>query len=241
MTGTVLITGANGSLALPAVKYLLEAYPSFNLVLTVRDDSQQDANTAELRRVVDKHPEVQVSIRKLDLSSLENVRVFSKALRLEIEGKELPFIRTIICNAMTWNLADGPQYSKDGYEMSIAVNHLAHFSLLCELLGTVDPVHGRIVFSGSCAHWPDKASLVKGYPTHVPEDLDLLVHPKADNEGEELGRGFQRYAVSRLVPIMVMYELNRRLKIVSTPLAQVQINPSFDCHARKEKRSLSGQ
>lgn len=125
--------------------------------------------------------------------------------------------------------------------MSIAVNHLAHFSLLCELLSTVDPVHGRIVFSGSCAHWPDKASLVKGYPTHVPEDLDLLVHPKADNEGEELGRGFQRYAVSRLVPIMVMYELNRRLKIVSIPLAQVQINLSFDCHARKEKRSLSGQ
>ncbi|KAG9189436.1 endo-1,4-beta-xylanase [Alternaria panax] len=210
--GTILITGANGSLALPAVKYLLQAYPSFNLVLTVRDGSEQDANTAGLRLVVDQHPDVQVSIRQLDLSSLENVRVFSKALLVEIEAKELPLIRTIICNAMTWNLTDGSQYSKDGYEMSFAVNHLAHFTLWYGLLSAMDPVHGRIVFSGSSAHWPEKTSLVKGYPTHVPEDLELLVHPKADKEGEKTGRGFQRYAVSRLVPIMVMYELNRRLK-----------------------------
>ncbi|KAL1796572.1 hypothetical protein ACET3X_005112 [Alternaria dauci] len=212
MTGTVLITGANGSLALPAVKYLLEAYPSLNLVLTVRDDSEEDTNSTKLRLLVEQHPHVQVSIRQLDLSSLETVQTFSKALLLEIEGKELPHIRTIICNAMTWNLAHGPQYSKDGYEMSLAVNHLAHFSLCCELLGAMDPVHGRIVFSGSGAHWPEKASFSKGYPTHVPEDLELLIHPKVDKEGEEMGKGFQRYAVSKLVSIMVMYELNRRLK-----------------------------
>ncbi|CAN9478009.1 unnamed protein product [Alternaria alternata] len=205
MTGTVLITGSNGSLALPAVKYLLEAYSSFNLVLTVRDDSEEDVNSTKLRLLVDQHPDVQVSIRQLDLSSLENVRKFSKALLLEIESKKLPLIRTIICNAMTWDLAGGPQYSKDGYEMSIAVNHLAHFSLSYELLSAMDPVHGRIIFSGSGAHWPEKASLSKGYPTRVPENLELLVHPKADKEGEEMGRGFQRYAVSKLVPIMVMY------------------------------------
>ncbi|KAH6852136.1 short chain dehydrogenase/reductase SDR [Alternaria alternata] len=195
MTGTVLITGSNGSLALPAVNYLLEAYSSFNLVLTVRDDSEEDVNSTKLRFLVDQHPDVQVSIRQLDLSSLENVRKFSKALLLEIESKKLPLIRTIICNAMTWNLAGGPQYSKDGYEMSIAVNHLAHFSLSCELLSAMDPVHGRIIFSGSGAHWPEKASLSKGYPTQVPKNLELL-----------------RYAVSKLVSIMVMYELNRRLK-----------------------------
>ena len=190
MTGTVLITGSNGSLALPAVKYLLKAYSSFNLVLTVRDDSEEDVNSTKLRFLVDQHPDVQVSIRQLDLSSLENVRKFSKALLLEIESKKLPLIRTIICNAMTWNLAGGPQYSKDGYEMSIAVNHLAHFSLSCELLSAMDPVHGRIIFSGSGAHWPEKASLSKGYPTQVPKNLELLVHPKADKEVEEMGRGF---------------------------------------------------
>ncbi|KAI4935188.1 uncharacterized protein J4E92_002476 [Alternaria infectoria] len=212
MAGTVLITGANGSLALPSVKYLLEAYSSFNLVLTVRDDSEKDANTLKLRQLVAQHPNGQVSIRKLDLSSLENVRVFSRALLVEIEGKQLPPIRSIICNAMTWNLSGGPKYSKDGYEMSIAVNHLAHFALCCRLMSAMDPVHGRIVFSGSGAHRPEEAKLVKEYPTHIPNDLELLVHPEPDKEGEELGRGFQRYAVSKLVSIMVMYELNRRLK-----------------------------
>ena len=54
----------------------------------------------------------------------------------------------------------------------------------------MDPVHGRIIFSGSGAHWPEKASLSKGYPTQVPKNLELLVHPKADKEVEEMGRGF---------------------------------------------------
>jgi NAD(P)-dependent dehydrogenase (short-subunit alcohol dehydrogenase family) len=218
MAGTVLITGANGSLALPSVKYLLEAYPSFNLVLTVRDDSEKDTNTLELRRVVAQHPDGQVSIRKLDLSSLENVRDFSNALVLEIQAKKLPPIRAIICNAMTWNLSDGPKYSKDGYEITIAVNHLAHFALWQRLLGAIDPVHGRIVFLGSGAHRPENAGFAKGYPAHLPEDLDLLIHPEIDKEGEEMGRGFQRYSVSKLVPIMVMFELNRRLKAVSLAL-----------------------
>lgn len=161
MTGTVLITGSNGSLALPA-------YSSFNLVLTVRDDFEEDVNSTKLRLLVEQHTDVQVSIRQLDLSSLENVRIFSKALLLEIESKKLPLIRTIICNAMTWNLAGGPQYFKGGYEISIAVNQLAHFFFSCELLSAMDPVHGRIIFSDSGAHWPEKASFSKGYPTQVP-------------------------------------------------------------------------
>jgi NAD(P)-dependent dehydrogenase (short-subunit alcohol dehydrogenase family) len=241
MAGTILITGANGSLALPAVKYLLEAYASFDLVLTVRDDSEQDANTVKLRHLVAQHPDVHVSIRKLDLSSLENVRVFSKALLLEIESKELPLIRAIICNAMAWNLADGPQYSKDGYEMSMAVNHLAHFSLWQRLLSAMDPMHGRIVFPGSVAHWPEKAGFSKGYPTCIPADLDLLVHPEDDKKGQEMGRGFQRYGVSRLVPIMVLYELNRRLKAVSLPIAQVQPSLQPNYPTRGKIQSLSAQ
>lgn len=52
MIGTVLLTSANGSLAVPAVKYLLSAYRNFTLVLTVRDKSEDDRHTAELRRVI---------------------------------------------------------------------------------------------------------------------------------------------------------------------------------------------
>lgn len=78
----------------------------------------------------------------------------------------------------------------------------------------MDAQRGRIVFLGSKAHWPLKAGFSKGFPTHVPENIGLLVHPEPDKKEEEMGRGFQRYGISKLVPVMVMYELNRRLKKV---------------------------
>jgi NAD(P)-dependent dehydrogenase (short-subunit alcohol dehydrogenase family) len=216
MAGTVLFTGANGSLALPAVKRLLKSYASFKLILTVRDESERDPNTAALRRLVSQFPNASVSIRKLDLVSLEAVTSFSNTILSEVNDGKIPRLAAIICNAFTWSLSGGPKYSKDGYETSMAINHLAHFSLSLRLLGAMDVQHGRIVFLGSEAHRPEPGPFNKGFPTCIPEDLDLLVHPQPDKKNEELGRGFQRYGVSKLVIIMVMYELNRRLKTVRT-------------------------
>lgn len=45
MLGTIIITGANGSLAIPAVEYLIANYPEFDVVLTVRDTSDADTNS----------------------------------------------------------------------------------------------------------------------------------------------------------------------------------------------------
>jgi NAD(P)-dependent dehydrogenase (short-subunit alcohol dehydrogenase family) len=214
MTSSVLLTGANGSLAIPTVKYLLDVYSTFTLILTVRDDTERDQNTVELRRLVAQRPGTAVIIRKIDLASLKQVRVFCDSLRSEIEHGKLPRLAAIICNAMSWRLSAGPAYSEDGYETSMAINHLAHFSLSLRLLSVMDAQHGRIVFLGSKAHWPLRAGFSKGFPTHIPDNLDLLVHPEPDKKEEEMGRGFQRYGTSKLVPVMVMYELNRRIKQV---------------------------
>jgi NAD(P)-dependent dehydrogenase (short-subunit alcohol dehydrogenase family) len=235
MASTVLITGANGSLAQPAIKHILEAYPSFRLVLAVRDNSDKDSNTVMLRRIIAQHPDAEVSIRKLDLSSLEDVRAFSDALISEIEERTLPPISAVICNALTWSLSGGPKYSTDGYEMSTAVNHLAHFSLCLRLLKVMDQIKGRIVFVGSVMHWPEKAALSRGYPTYVPDDLELLVHPEPDKKEEETGRGAQRYGTSKLVSLMVMYELDRRLKAVRSHLRP----ESLCAHKNSRKKTRS--
>jgi NAD(P)-dependent dehydrogenase (short-subunit alcohol dehydrogenase family) len=213
-TGTVLLTGANGSLAIPMVRYLLSTYPTFTFVLTVRDDSRDDRNTAELRRVVAGFPDATASIRELDLASLKQVQLFCDEMRSEVDTKKLPRVLAIICNAMSWRLSGGPAYSEDGYESSIAINHLAQFALSLRLLASMDAQRGRIVFLGSEAHWPLRAGFSKGYPTRIPEDIELLVHPEQDKKEEEMGLGFQRYGISKLVPVMVMYELNRKLKKV---------------------------
>lgn len=212
--GTIILTGANGSLGIPMVDYILQQYPDLTLILTVRDDSDQDSSTIELRRILAQHSNATAIVRRLDLSSLDEVATFSHDIQVKISNGKIPHLKAIICNAMSWKLSGGPAYSKDGYEMAMAVNHLAHFALSLRLLGSMNLQHGRIVFLGSEAHWPLRAGFSKGFPTHVPEDMELLVHPQPDQTSQEMGRGFQRYGTSKLVITMVMYELIRKLQEV---------------------------
>ncbi|KAF2194381.1 short chain dehydrogenase/reductase SDR [Zopfia rhizophila CBS 207.26] len=200
--GTVLITGANGSLALPAVSYLLSRYPSCTAVLTVRDDSDRDPNTAKLRAIIANFPNANCSIRKLNLAPLSSIRAFTDEIHFDIAQGKMPPLVAIICNAFTWSLSSGPKFTEDGYEQSIAVNHLAHFTLTLRLLEDFDKKQGgRVLFFTSDSHWPGKAGFEK-FPPILPEDLDLL----------EVGQGFKRYGLSKLVILMTMYELSRRLK-----------------------------
>ncbi|KAI0007001.1 hypothetical protein F4779DRAFT_594162 [Xylariaceae sp. FL0662B] len=57
-------------------------------------------------------------------------------------------------------------------------------------------------------------------PPGTPEDLDLLV--KTGPVTDKAGRGFQRYANSKLAATTYIHALNRRLKKVSQ--ASVYIN-----------------
>ncbi len=66
----------------------------------------------------------------------------------------------------------------------------------------------------SDAHWPGKNSLEK-YPPAIPDDLELLVKPAVDKSADNFGRGFQRYANSKLAVVTWMYALNSRLEDVS--------------------------
>ncbi|GAD94144.1 short-chain dehydrogenase [Paecilomyces variotii No. 5] len=68
MAGTIIITGANGSLATPAVEILLSKHPGYNLILTA-----------------DK-----VSIRQLGLADLSAVHEFATVVAGETKSGKLP-------------------------------------------------------------------------------------------------------------------------------------------------------
>ncbi|CAG8979680.1 hypothetical protein HYALB_00003911 [Hymenoscyphus albidus] len=210
MSGTIIITGANGSLAVPSVEYLLSHYPDYTAILTVRNTSDSDENTARLKQTIARFPKATTSIRKLDLSSLADVQEFATTISSEIATGSLGKIAAVICNAYIWSINDGLRFSQDKYELSFAVNHLAHMSLVLRLLGSFRS-DGRIVFLASDAHYPGKNGLEK-YPPGIPDNIELLVKPEPDTAGEEVGRGFQRYGNSKLAVIMGTYELNRRLQ-----------------------------
>lgn len=144
-------------------------------------------------------------IEAIDLASLKDVASYANEVATCIEQGQYPKLSAIICNAMTWSLNSGVQFSKDGLELTMAVNTLSHFSLVLRLLGNIEG-RGRVVFLSSDSHFSDKCGFA-AYPAVIPKDLDRLVKYEKDAPGDEAGRGFLRYALSKLVGIMLMYEL----------------------------------
>lgn len=212
MAGTIIVTGANGSLAIPAVRHLLANYPDYTAVLTARNTEDTDPNTKKLRETIAKFPKAQTSIRQLDLANLAAVHQFASTIAAEVSDKQLPPLASIVCNAYYWNLAGDPEFTADGVEKSIQVNHISHVALVLRLLGSFGPEGGRVVLFTSDGHYSGKNGLQK-YPPGIPDDLDSLL--KATPEADKLGHGFKRYADSKLAVLMWGYALNRYLEKVS--------------------------
>ena len=239
--GTIIVTGANGSLAIPTVKLLLSNYPDFTTVLTVRNTLDSDVNTKRLREVVAQHPGAKSSIRKLDLTSLPGVHEFASTIAAEIADGKLSPLASIVCNAYHWNLVGKAERTEDAYDKTFQVTHVAHVALVLRLLGSFGPNGGRIVLFSSDAHWPGKNGLEK-YPPAIPNDMDLLAKPEAHVPSDNFGRGFQRYANSKLAVVMWTYALNRYLEKVRfntsyrTWLFEGEADRSTGPEARKHHR-----
>lgn len=221
MAGTIIITGANGSIAIPAVQHLLTNYPDHTAVLTVRNASDTDVHTKKLRETIARYPNAKTSIRELDLANLPAVHHFAANVAAEIAQGRLPPLASIICNAYYWNLVGGVEVTRDGYEKTFQVTYLAHVALVLRLVGSFQPNGGRVVLFSSNAHAPGK-SISERYPPTIPDDLELLVKPAPDEPTDNFGHGFYRYAVSKLAGVMWMYALNRYLEKVFT-------HPVIDC------------
>ncbi|KAI2780671.1 NAD(P)-binding protein [Daldinia loculata] len=207
MIGSVLITGANGSLAIHAVDYLLRHHPEYSAILTVRDID--DANSKRLREIISKYPNAKTFVHQLDLADLSAVHDFASKIEKEVADNSYPPLSAIIANAYYWNLVRDPELTKDGYEKTFQIGHIAHVALVLRLLGSFGPEGGRVVLFSSDAHWPGKNSLEK-YPPTIPEDLEQLV--KADAGADKTGLGFQKYANTKLAIVTWSYALDRHLK-----------------------------
>lgn len=215
--GTVIITGANGSLALAYVQQFLHDFPSYFAIFAVRNDSDEDPNTAKLRKIASKFKDAKFSVEAVDLSSIENVKAFSENIANRVSTGEIPRISSIVCNAFNWSLT-GQKMSGDGIDLAFQVSHLSHFILVLKLLRSMNKSTSRIVMLGSAAHDGNNKSSMNPLGAQLPSNLEQLVHPTADKPGEEQARGFQRYANSKLANIMFMHALNRKLQQASASL-----------------------
>ena len=152
MTGSIILTGANGSVALHATKHLLKNYPSHTAIFTVRDASDSDVNTQQLRAIVSRSPQARVHIHQLDLASLHDTHAFCDLVTSGIASGQYPPIAAIICNAYYWNLVGDPELTVDSYDKTLQVNHISHAALVLRLLGQFGN-GGRVFLISSDSHW----------------------------------------------------------------------------------------
>ncbi len=203
---TVIITGASSGVGLNAAKALADR--GWHVIMACRnlEKAQQAALTVGM--AADSY-----SLMHLDLASLASVRQFVRDFRAS--GRSL---QSLVCNAAVYYpLEKAPIYSEDGYEISVATNHLGHF-LLCNLLLEdlkASPTQDRrLVILGTVTANPKE--LGGKIPIPAPPDLGNLEGfeagfkaPIAMINGKPFKSG-KAYKDSKLCNVLTMRELHRR-------------------------------
>lgn len=203
---TVIITGASSGVGLQAAKAL--AQTGWDVVMACRDLAKSQAAATALEM-----PQENYTIMLLDLADLESVRQFVQNFRAS--GKSL---NALVCNAAVYlPLLKEPLRSADGYELSVATNHLGHF-LLCNLLledlkNSLTPAP-RLIILGTVTANPKE--LGGKIPIPAPPDLGELqgfeagfMAPIAMIDGKKFKPG-KAYKDSKLCNVLTMRELHRR-------------------------------
>jgi protochlorophyllide reductase len=209
MTGqskkTVIITGTSSGVGLFAAKALAER-GDWNVIGANRNLDKAIAVGQEYGIPQDNY-----QVMEIDTSSLESVRNFVQKFRES--GRTLD---ALVCNAAIYTpLLKKPKFSEDGYELSMATNHLGHF-LLCNLM----------IEDLQKSQSGDPRLVILGTVTHNPDELGGKIPPRpdlGDLEGFEAGfkapitmangkefEPVRAYKESKVCNILTMRELHRR-------------------------------
>ncbi|MDJ0536942.1 MAG: protochlorophyllide reductase [Xenococcaceae cyanobacterium MO_207.B15] len=203
---TVIITGASSGVGLYAAKSL--ANRGWHVVMACRNQEKARKVAKEVNIPQDNY-----SIIKLDLASLDSVREFVNDFRSTDRNLD-----ALVCNAAVYlPLLKEPMRSADGYELSVATNHLGHF-LLCNLmledLMKSPSADKRLVILGTVTANPKE--LGGKIPIPAPPDLGNLEgfeagfkDPVTMINGKKFKPG-KAYKDSKLCNVLTMRELHQR-------------------------------
>ncbi|MGX5655669.1 SDR family NAD(P)-dependent oxidoreductase [Geodermatophilus nigrescens] len=191
-TGRVaVVTGANTGLGFATADAL--AAHGAAVVLAVRDVDKGARAAARMTG--------DVTVQRLDLTSLDSVRDAAAALR-----EAHPRIDLLVNNAGV--MYTPRQTTRDGFELQFGTNHLGHFALTGLLLDRMLPVPGSRVVTVSSV----------GHRIRAAIHLDDL----------QWERSYSRvgaYGQSKLANLMFTYELQRRLAARGASTVAVAAHP----------------
>jgi len=204
---TVVITGASSGVGLYTAKALADT-DQWDIVMGCRNLEKTESAAQSVGIPTDCY-----TVIPLDLANFDSVREFVNSFRST--GKSLD---ALVCNAAVYMpILKEPQRNPDGYELTVATNHLGHF-LLCNLMledlkqsTSADP---RLVILGTVT--ANRKELGGKIPIPAPPDLGDLKGfaegfkpPIAMINSKQFKPG-KAYKDSKLCNVLTMKELHRR-------------------------------
>ncbi len=192
---TVVVTGANAGIGFEAAKVL--ATRGATVMLACRDVVKGKRAADEIRADV---TDANVPVVGLDLASLASVREAAAAIR-----SASPRLDVLINNAGVMQVPY--QRTADGFELTLATNHLGHFALTGLLLDRLLETGGsRIVTVSSIAH---KRGVIR---------FD-------DRQSGSSYNASSAYEQSKLANLLFTYELSDRLEATGRDTIALAAHP----------------
>jgi len=177
-----IVTGANSGVGKSATILLAERGATVHMIC--RNPRKGEAALVEIQR---KSKSSSLFLHIADLSSLAAVRAVARELA------ELDRIDLLVNNAGVYRARR--EFSEDGFEMTMAVNHLANYLLTHLLLDRIVEANGQVINVSSESH---RSGDLRRAP------LESIVR------GEGRYSGLKAYSDSKLANVLFTFELARR-------------------------------
>jgi NAD(P)-dependent dehydrogenase (short-subunit alcohol dehydrogenase family) len=202
---TYLVTGANSGVGFQTCRLLLSKGAS--IVMLNRSESKSKLAISDLRQEFGNS--AQVRFIHLNLASLESVKQCAHTVL-----EKVPIVHALICNGAIAQIAT-QQFTEDGFESQLGVNHYGHF-LLCGLLfDRLEASQGRIVVVSSEGH-----------------KMGLRSIQFNDMNWDNNYHANKVYSQSKLAQMMFAYELQNK---IAANKKQVKV---YVCHPGASNTSL---
>lgn len=178
---TAIVTGANSGIGYEATDML--AGNGAHVVMAVRSQARGETAAESIRGGLSGS----LTVRPLDLGSLDSIRSFTETMREEYDRLDFLFNNAGV-------MAIPRSETEDGFETQFGVNHLGHFALTAQLVDllTAGDQDSRIITQSSGMH--ERGTI----------DFDDLHHEQSYDRWDAYGQ-------SKLANVLFGYELHRRL------------------------------
>lgn len=190
MTRTIVVVGASTGLGRATARALAR---DARVIVAGRD-------VARTRAAV---PAAHAAMR-VDLESLADVARFARELAAHgpLDG--------IVCNAGIQHTG-APRMTRDGFEATFGVNHLAHFALVMHAVPLL-ATGARVAFVGSGTLDPeDRGARRFGFRGGRYSDAKSLARGDGDAAVDDAQRARDRYATSKLCNLLTVSAIARRV------------------------------